>query len=130
MWTEGTVSLRQFVRGPLGTPKFLRVGEDYPTVFSHEETFVFQLLHQAAEMLRREGKQLSHFPILQYHLNFYRPILVASVLGLGQFPKELLQALSPGETGLLADAERAGSQPSAQHRQYPSGESCICIHHF
>ena len=116
------------MRDPLGTPKFLRVGEDQPTVFSHDDAFVFQLLDQAAEMLRREGKQLCCLPILQNHLYLYRFILSGRVLGLDQLPKELFQTVSSGDASLLSNAERAGSQPVTQHRQHPSGECRICTY--
>ena len=42
--------------------KVLRVGEDQPTLFSHDDAFVLQLLHQATEMLRRKGQAAVPLP--------------------------------------------------------------------
>ena len=81
----------------------LGLGDNQPAIVSSDDALAFQLPHQAAEVLGREGEQLGHLPILQHHLNLYWSFWIDPVLGLDQLPEELFQALSSGEGTLFAD---------------------------
>src|SRR3990172_7754303 len=94
--------------GSTARKESLGVRDNQPAPFSFDDALAFQLAHQTAEVLRGDGEQLSHLPILQRHLHLSWSFFFGPVLDLDQIPEELLQAFSSGEGTLFADVEHAG----------------------
>lgn len=87
-------------------PESLRFGKNHPTLFSHQEPFVFHLMTQSGEMLRCEAKQLGNLPLLQEDWQL-DGLFCSATIQIDHLTEKLLKTLPPGKATPIFDVEHA-----------------------